>query len=191
MAKAFNLQETLLGSTLFFVEEGVAIEGGETLVSKSALPDDTPGTDWQTFGCANNLTPFRTTETDTPRICFDGNRYRTTVREIVTADGWEFEITDHVEPVWRLMLGLSAPIANDTPVEVFANNVREINGYLKFQARNVHSQGDVFVMDVWGKLTLAELPTYADKTVHPKLRFESMDSVNNIVELYNVADLTV
>lgn len=191
MAKEFNLQEVLMGATLFFVEEGTLIEGGATPVSKLALPDDTPGTDWQTFGCTNDLTPFQTTETDTPRKCFDGNRFRTTIKTIVTNEGWEFTINDHIEPVWRMMLGLSAPIADDTPVPVYATAIREINGYLKFQARNVHSQGDVFVMDIWGKLTLAELPTYADKTVLPKLRFEVMDSPNNIVELTNVEDLPV
>ena len=191
MAKEFNLQKMLLGATCFFVEEGVDIEGGGTLVSKLAIPDDDPGTDWQNFGCVNDLTPFQTTEDDTPMKCFDGNRYRTVTKTIVTADGWEFTINDHVELVWRLMLGLDDEIADDTPVPVYANNIREINGYLKFQARNVNTRGDVFVMDIWGRLTLAELPTYADKTVLPKLRFEVMESDNNVIELQSVADLPV
>lgn len=189
MSKEFNLQEVLLGATLFFIEEGLVIGAGPTTVSKLAIPAGANADDFQALGCANDLTPWQETQADTPRRCFDGNRFRTTTKQIVNAEGWEFTINDHIEPVWRLMLGLSAEITDETPVPVYAEAVREINGYLKFQARNVHTKGDLFVMDIWGKLTLAELPTYADTTVQPKLRFEVLDSDNNVTTLYNAEDI--
>ncbi|MGD1979770.1 MAG: hypothetical protein PVJ98_10275 [Akkermansiaceae bacterium] len=183
----FNLQKTMLGSLLFFVEQGLSIDG--VSVSKSAKPDVDPTTNWRSLGCANDLTPYRVTEDDTPFKCFDGNRFRQDTTTVVLEDGWEFSLESHCEPIYRLMLGLSAEVVDDTPVIPYAENIREIYGWLKFQARNVNKKGDVWVMDLWGKLEMIELPTYNDKSVFPRMRFTSETSGLNVIELTNVANL--
>ena len=87
------------------------------------------------------------------------------------------------------MLGLAAEVADDAPVIPYAKNVREIYGWLKFQATNVNQAQDIWTMDLWGKLEMIELPTYNDKSVFPRLRFTQNDSALNVVELDNVANV--
>lgn len=183
----FNLQKTMLGSTLFFVESGLLIDG--VTVSKVAKPDIDPTSNWRELGCANDLTPYRVTEDDTPFKCFDGKRFRQESTTVVLEDGWEFTLKNHCEPIYRLMLGLSAEITDDTPVVPYAENIREIYGWLKFQARNIIQQGDIWVMDLWGKLEMIEVPTYNDKSVFPRLRFKNESSGENVVKLTNVENL--
>ena len=183
----FNLQKTMLGSTLFFIESGVTVDG--VTVSSTAKPDIDPATNWRTLGCVNDLTPYRVTEEDTPFKCFDGTRFRQESTTVTLEDGWEFTLKNHCEPIYRLMLGLAAEVSDDTPVVPYAENLRQIYGWLKFQARNVNTQGDIWVMDLWGKLEMIELPTYNDKSVFPRMRFKVESSVENVVELTNVENL--
>ena len=183
----YNLQKTMLGSTLYFIESGVTVD--TVTVSKTAKPDISPTSNWRTLGCVNDLTPYRVTEEDTPFKCFEGARYRQETTSVVLEDGWEFTLKNHAEPIYRLMLGLAAEVADDTPVIPYAKNVREIYGWLKFQATNVNQAQDIWTMDLWGKLEMIELPTYNDKSVFPRLRFTQNDSALNVVELDNVANV--
>lgn len=182
----FNLQKTMLGSKLYFIENGVTVD--TVTVSKDAKPDTDPTTNWRSLGCANDLTPYRVTEEDTPFKCFDGKRFRQRSTTVVLEDGWEFSLESHCEPIYRLMLGLSAEVADDTPVIPFAESIREIMGWLKFQARNVNANGDIWTMDLYGRLEMIELPTYNDKSVYPRMRFTTEESDLNVVELTNVAN---
>lgn len=183
----FNHQKLMLGSTLFFIEQGVTVDG--ITVSSTAKPDIDPATNWRTFGCVNDLTPYRVTEEDTPFKCFDGTRFRQESTTVVLEDGWEFTLKNHVEPIYRLMLGLGAEVADDTPVVPYSQSIRQIFGWLKFQARNVNRQGDIWVMDLWGKLEMLELPTYNDKSAFPRMRFKVEDSPETVAEFTNVANI--
>jgi hypothetical protein len=183
----YNLHKLMMGSTLFFIEQGVTVDS--VTVSKLAKPDVDPATNWRTLGCVNDLTPYRVTEEDTPFKCFDGTRFRQETTTVVLEDGWEFTLKNHCEPIYRLMLGLTAEVQDDTPVVPYEQNVREIYGWLKFQARNVNANGDIWVKDIWGKLEMIEVPTFTDKSVYPRLRFKVETSDLNVVELTNVENL--
>ena len=184
----YNLQKTLLGCRLFFVEEGKVIDG--VTVSKTAVPDVDPEDNWASLGCADRLQPYRKTEQDNSFKCFNGTRYEETTTEIVTEDGWDFTLEAHSEPLYRMMLGLVDEIQDGVPVRAYQNNIREVRGYLKFQARNVNANADVIVMNIWGKLTMVELPEYSDKSVYPRLRFTVESSDNNIVDPSNIENIS-
>lgn len=181
---SYNLQKTMLGSELYFIESGLTVDS--VTVSATAKPDISPANNWYPLGCANDLTPYRVTEEDTPFKCFEGGRYRQETSTVVLEDGWEFTLKNHAEPIYRLMLGLDARVTDETPVIPYAENIREIFGWLKFQATNVNKSQDIWTMDLWGKLEMIELPTYNDKSVYPRLRFTQHDSDLNVVELDNV-----
>lgn len=183
----FNLQKTMIGATAFFIENGLVIDS--VTVSKNAKPDVDPTANWRTLGCVNQLTPYQQTEEDTPIKCFNGTRYIQERETIVLEDGWDIVLRDHSEPIYRLLLGLAAEIQDGTPVIPYANNVRKIEGWLKLQGRNVNANGDVWVMDLYCKMELPELPTYNDKTVLPTVRFTSLGSDYDVVELTNVQNV--
>lgn len=183
----YNLQKTMLGSTLYFIESGVTVDS--VTVSKTAKPTFDPTSNWRTLGCVNDLTPYRVTEEDTPFKCFESGRYRQETTSVVLEDGWEFTLKNHAEPIYRLMLGLAAEVTNDASVIPYAKNVREIYGWLKFQATNVNKAEEIWTMDLWGKLEMIELPTYNDKSVFPRLRFTQNDSAFNVIELDNVQNV--
>lgn len=183
----FNLQKTMIGALAFFIEGGKTVDGVN--VSKSAKPDVDPTTNWQKIGCVSELTPYRQTEQDTPVSCFDGIRYRTENTTITVEDGWDIRFREFSEPVYRLLLGLSAEIQDDTPVIPFQQNIREIEGWLKLQGRNVNNNGDVWVKDLWCKMELIEVPTFNNRTVLPQLRFTSLGSDYDVVQLTNVENL--
>lgn len=183
----FNLQKTMIGALAFFVESGKVIDG--VAVSKAAKPDVDPTTNWQKIGCVSSLTPYAQTAQDTPISCFDGTRYRTQNTTIVEEDGWDIILREWSEPIYRLLLGLAAEIQDDTPVIPYQKNIREIEGWLKLQGRNVNTNGDVWVKDLWCKMELIERPTFANRTVLPQLRFTSLGSEYDVVEMTNVENL--
>lgn len=186
----FNLQKTMLGATAFFIEKGVTVDTDPAVeVAVDAKPTNDPVTNWRTLGCVVDMTPYRQTEEDTPIKCFNGQRYTQERTTVVLEDGYDLTLRDHAEPIYRLLLGLDAEVVNTTPVVPFQKNIREIEGWLKLQARNVNADGDVWVMDLWCKMELIELPTYNDKTVLPKLRFTSLGSGLDVVQLTNVANV--
>jgi hypothetical protein len=183
----YNLQKTMLGSTLYFIESGLTVEGA--VVGPTIKPDITPTTNWRTLGCVNELTPYQVTEEDTPFTCFEGTRYRQESSTVVLQDGWEFTLKNHCEPIYRLMLGLDAEFStNAATVIPYKKNIRQIYGYLKFQAKNVNKDQQIWTMDLWGKLEMIEMPTYNDKSVFPRLRFINEDSAQNAIKLENIAN---
>ena len=180
-----NVQKMLMGAHLFWVEEGTVVDG--LTVSSLVIPDVDPEENWQSMGCANDLTPFAETENDEPEICFDGNRYNVDTDVLVTSDAWIATLNSHNEFFFRMLTGIDNPIQDGIPMRVYETSDRSVYGFLKYQTRNVHSKGDVWVMNLWVKVTINQLPTYGRTTVKPQLRFTVKSSPHNIAEFTNVA----
>lgn len=149
-----TLQETaLLGSVAKFARSGATIDG--VTVSKNAMPDNDPATNWDDLDCVMNSKFQSETKDFGTKTCFDGTNYnetpiRRSVRDEVVlttqnmsslVDELQFGLTDAVEP-------------DSSPVNAFANSERKIYGWLWLQGVRVGAGGVAKDLKMWGYFEL-------------------------------------
>lgn len=166
----WNLEKLIIGSFAFFAESGKTID--LNVVDKDYFPDTDPAENWEagSMGCVMESELTTEKETDTDYCPSPNGGYIKNDDEVVVADIIKFKTREHMEPYWRLALGLNNEIEDGTAQTPFAKKRRKINGWMKFQLRG-DDGSDRVVMNVWGRLELDENPKYSKDPTKPGLKF--------------------
>lgn len=174
-----KLEKLTIGGFLYFVESGKTIDGIE--VSDAAYPDVDPIENWNSLGCIQEVNFEPETETDTDYCPSPAGGYEKQDDERVVKDLIKFVTREHSEPFWRLLLGLSAEIADSVAQTPFNNGRRYIEGWLKVQGRGDNGV-DRIVMNVWGRLSIDANPKWSKDPTKPALKFQKQYSSIATVE---------
>lgn len=179
MSNMSLLAEKLLGGFAYAVESGKTVDGDT--VSASYFPDNDPTSNWPSAGDILAVRFSASRQTDPVMIPQAAGGYVEDPRETVTADFVDLVLRNFNEWIHRIMFGLSAEIALDTPQTIWDDPERYILGVLKLQGRQQDGT-DLVRFDCYGKFTLGQIPEWTEKYGQPVLRFQKLYSALNSIE---------
>ena len=164
-----KVERSILGSFLAFARGGTTIDA--VVVSELAYPDVTPTTNWSSLGCVIENTAEYQEEDYTIKCPSPSGGYSEKTSKSVTRDSQLFT-TEGTNPLWwELAYGFAGPVVDGVPQTPFSSVDRYIYGWLKAQIRGEDGL-DRIVMNVWGKLRLAEQFKASEAPTRPSWRFD-------------------
>ena len=169
---SLNLYDLTLNSTPYFARLGATIDGAQ--VTALAHPDNSPTTNWSTFGDTDNLLPIMDTQADDAFLVYDSatNTYNNVEQQIPIAQGFEFTSRQTNDLADELMFGLAGPVVAGAAVIAHNKPVLEILGWTKLVGHNTRKGAVHFTMNTYGALTLSNLPEMKNgKSFLPRWKF--------------------
>ncbi len=184
----YNLKREIIGTFLFFAEQGSVVDG--ITVDVNAFPDVDPESNWNSLGCVSEFN-VETDDEGEDEYCPapTGGYIKETIPNIV-ADYLDFQVRDHSEPIWRMMMGLTAEAVDGVEQVPFSDTQREIFGWLKVQGRGRDGR-DRIVMNVYGKITLNSSLQWSRNVTRPELRFQVLSSPIATLTPDGIGDLPI
>ncbi len=178
MAAPLNL-ERFLGGFAYFIEAGTTVDA--QVVSATIKPDVSPLTNWsdRSLGSILSLSHEPKFEDDPFKKPAATGGWEEVPRKYVVADYLNMESREMGENLLRLELGLNAKIEEGTAQTPFATTKRQIDGWLRLQARQETGQ-DLLILDVWVTLELTEGIKAEGKVTQPKFRFTVIKTVAGV-----------
>ena len=173
-----KLEKLIIGSTISFAEAGTTIDG--ILVTADAFPDDDPVENWASLGCVSETNIEPETETDTDYCANALGIYEKIDDERVVAVIIKFQVRDHSEQFWRMILGVPVAIADGVVQIPFSTARRYIDGWVKIDAFGDDGVKRINML-VWGRLTVDAAPKWSKDATKPALKFQKFYSAISTV----------
>jgi hypothetical protein len=163
------LETSIIGLFASFAREGDTVDA--VTVGVGAFPDVDPTSNWSDFGCVSegrnepNLAEY-------PVMCpKPTGGYEEKIETQTLRDSLVLTFNKTNPYWWELTHGFASAITDAAAQTPFVKGDRYIQGWLKLQERGDDGQ-DRIVMNVWGKLRLAEQLAASSDPTRPVFRFD-------------------
>lgn len=174
---SFSFSErAIVGGFCYFLEDGNVVGG--TAIGSTSRPLSSLSA-WDSFymGCTQNIGTQKTEKVTTVLCPNATGGY--TEEEIKKVNGRfiNFQTSNTIEPTLRYALGADTNLVDGVVFTPFSAENEESKGWLKVKL--VLDSGQDVTMMVWGKLMLANQPTWSNDIYLPEYKFQILDNSLN------------